>query len=222
MKALKLPFLWIIRMLIPAILFFACAPAATTLHNSGNFSNIRSEIRLTDGSVLKGYASHNAMNGENALRVRVAGQKSEYMIPLSKIDRLYAEEHEFVVKWLNTPKPATRNGMAATTRAMVKRIGMENDPVQVYEYKYPVSNPKSPIDNIMTAWFVSFPGDPDDLPLVEFNSAAYRQKWAKLTARNQDGTAGLEKAPSSVKSLLEEVRKLPAEASGFENFGAAE
>jgi hypothetical protein len=32
----------------------------------------------------------------------------------------------------------------------------------------------------------------------------------------------LEKAPSSVKSLLEEVRKLPAEASGFENFGAAE
>jgi hypothetical protein len=222
MKALPLPFFRTLRALLPVLFFISCAPSATTLHNSGNFSNIRSEIRLTDGTIIKGYASLNALKGENALRVRVTGERTERSIPLAKVDRLYAEEHEFVVKWLKTPVHASQHGKAATTRAMVKRLGMEHDALQVFEYKYPVSNPKSPVNNTMTAWFVSFPGDPDDLPLVELNSQAYKQKWAKLSAAISDNAVVLGKAPSSVKGLLEQAKKIPVEATGFENFGAAE
>lgn len=224
MKASKLSFFSFFPFLLPVLLVLSCVPAATTLHNSGDFSNLRSEIRLTDGSVIRGYASLNALKGEDALRVRVAGERSERTIPLAKVDRLLAEEHEFVVKLLQTPAKARHGGKPSTVRAMVKRLGMEHDPVQVFEYKFPVSNPKSPISNIMTAWFVSFPGDPANLPLCELNSNTYKQKWARLLARNQNNSVVSSKAPSSVKSLSEQVKKLELspEESGSKNFGAAD
>jgi hypothetical protein len=224
MNALKMPLFWVYALPFVLLSAISCVPSATTMHHSGSFSNIRSEILMNDGSVLRGYASMNSMKGEDALRVRVQGEKTERMIPLSAIDKLMAEEHEFVVKWLETPNRAIREGKSAKVRAMVKRLGMEADPVQIFEYKYAVSNPKSPISNTMTAFFVSFPDDPADLPLCELNSAAYKQKWATLLARNENNAVVSTKAPSSVKSLIEQVKKLEIspEEAGMQNFGAAE
>lgn len=217
-----MPFFWKNPIIILVVLASSCVPAATSLHNSGNFSNIRSEIRLTDGSVIRGYASMNALKGDDALRVRVAGERTERTIPLAKVDRLLAEEHEFVVKMLQTPARVNHGSKVSPLRAMVKRLGMEHDALQVFEYKYPVANPKSPISNTATTWYVSFPGDADNLPLVEMNSPAYRQKWAKLSEKYSDKSLVQAKEPSSVKNLLEAVKKIPAEADSHENFGAAE
>lgn len=224
MNALKMPLLWVYALPFVVLSATSCVPSATTMHHSGSFSNIRSEILMNDGSVIRGYASMNAMKGEDALRVRVQGERADRMIPLAKIDRLLAEEHTFVVKWLETPNRAIREGKSAKVRAMVKRLGMEADPVQIFEYKYAVSNPKSPISNTMTAFFVSFPDDPADLPLCELNSAAYKQKWANLLTRNEKNAVVSTKAPSSVKGLIEQVKKLEIspEAGGMQNFGAAE
>jgi len=224
MITLKLPLLWVLALPLIVLQGISCMPSATTMHHSGHFSNIRSEIRMTDGTVIRGYASMNAMKGEQDLRVRIPGERADRTIPLSKIDRLLAEEHEFVVKWLQSPGRTKHQGTPAKVRAMVKRMGMEADVVQLYEYKYGVSNPKSPISNTVTSWYVSFPGEAGDLPLCELNSPLYKQKWAHLITRVENNSVVSAKAPSSVKGLIEQVRKLdfPQEAGGMQNFGAAE
>jgi hypothetical protein len=109
-------------------------------------------------------------------------------------------------------------------RAMVKRMGMEEDMVQLFEYKYAIANPKSPISNTVTTWYVSFPDEAEDLPLSELNSAAYKQKWANLLTKVEQGSVVSAKPPASAKNLMEQVRKLEfaPEAGGMQNFGAAE
>lgn len=207
-KALKLPVLWIVAVPLIMLPGISCMHSATTLHHSGSFSNIRSEIRLTDGTVMRGYASMHSMKGEQDLRFRVPGEREERTFHLSKVDRLLAEEHEFVVKWLLAPNNAMREGRQSRVRAMVKRMGMELDMVQVFEYKYAVSNPKSPISNTMTAWYVSFPYEPENLPLCELNSACYKRKWNELLASNKNLEDAPKKSPTSVKSLLEQVKEI--------------
>ena len=224
MITLRLPLLREFALFLIVVAGISCMPSATSLRHSGSFSNIRSEIIMNDGSILRGYASMNAIKGEEALRVRVQGERHERMIPLSKIDRLVAEEHEFVVKWLQTPTRAAREGKPSKVRAMVRRMGMEADVVQLFEYKYAVSNPKSPISNTMTAWFVSFPNDPETLPLCELNSSAYKKKWADLQSLTDYNSIVSTKAPHSVKGLMEQVRIMNAGPKGdnMQHFGAAE
>lgn len=224
MITLKLPLLWVLALPLIVLQGISCMPSATTMHHSGNFSNIRSEIRMTDGTVIRGYASMNALKGEQDLRVRIPGERADRTIPLSKIDRLLAEEHEFVVKWLQSPGRTKHQGSPLKVRAMVKRMGMEADAVQLFEYKYGVANPKSPISNTVTSWYVSFPGEADDLPLCELNSAAYKKKWSNLLTKVENNAVVSAKAPSSVKGLIEQVRKLEMapETGGMQNFGAAE
>jgi len=162
------------------------------------------------------------VKGDDAVRFKVPGERVERFISLSEITKLKAEEHEFVVKWIETPYKAVKEGKPRKTRAMVKRMGMESDPVQVSEYKYAIRNPKSPIHNYQTACFVSFPNEAPGLALCELASSCYKQKWASIVVADNADKRIPEHAPATVKHLLEAVKKIDLPNSQQQNFGLAE
>lgn len=88
---------------------------------------------------------------------------------------------------------------------------MESDAVQVFEYKYEVRNPKSPIPNLRTTWYVDFPGEDSQKPLTEFATSAYRQKW-DLMVKSADLFMASNRPPNSLKSLMNEVKKIGLES----------
>ncbi|HSK11879.1 MAG TPA: hypothetical protein VK907_01635 [Phnomibacter sp.] len=208
--------------LITCIVAIGCAPAATSLRHGSDLSNVRSEVVLTNGTSFTGYATYRGSYKNNELKVYHPGEKREYSYSLTEVEKLKAEEHEFVVRLLISPEGARRNGAAETTRAMVRRLGMEHDAVQVYEYKYQVKHPKSPLDKWETGWFVEFPGEPAGKPLVQLGSTAYRQKWTSLAMLHNLNQVQLDqKAPASYKELLQEIRKIPEQATEEANANIA-
>jgi hypothetical protein len=219
---MKYPLFVTILILLFFVISSCSPPAATQLKHGGDFSNIRSEIVLNNGETIFGYASLNLVKGDDAVRFKVPGERAERLISLSEITKLKAEEHEFVVKWIETPYNAVKEGKPRKTRAMIKRMGMESDPVQVFEYKYAVRNPKSPIHNFQTTWYVSFPNEAPGLALCELASSCYKQKWATIVEANNGDKRITEHAPASVKHLLEAVKKIDFPNNQQQNFGIAE
>ncbi len=192
------------------LLLSACVTPATHMRHAGEFSNIRSEVFLADGSSFLAYTSYDKNVSKESLTVQLPGEKNERSIPLAHVEKLKMEDHEFVVRWITTPQASQREGKPAHKRTIMKRMGMESDIVQVFEYKYELRNPKSPIPTTHTTWYVAFPGEDSRKPLTELGSADYRKKWNFLV-KDAGFIAVSAKPPHNVKLLLDEVKKIPAE-----------
>jgi hypothetical protein len=195
---------------VAVIIFFislvGCMVPATVLQHGGSFSNIRSEIHLTDGTRMLGYASFNAEGNGGGILHRSLNGKQTALVPLERVDRVYTDEHEFVVRRIETPATARKEGKPAIQKVVLKRLSSEQSPIQVFEYKYTVDNPKSSMPITMTTTYVDFLGKSSQNPLLELNSKAYREQWSVLT----NNLSNIENAaPSSAKKLLEEIKKLP-------------
>ena len=193
-----------------AFTFFqvSCKAPATQLHSGSEFSNIRAELFLIDGTSQIGYTSLNLHSGDEHLTFVEPGKRSEKQIPLSKVEKLKMEDHEFVVKVINAPEAAVREGKSKYSRVILKRLGMEADSLQVFEYKYKVSNPKSPVKNTMTAWYIEFPGVAGNEPLCALGTVCYKQKWNSFVSSRGGNDKLTVNAPQTVKYLLDQVRLL--------------
>lgn len=199
-----------------ALVFFfvlvvsSCSSPATTMRHGNDFSNIRSEVVLNNGNSVLGYATYEGAFDAGQVSLYIPAERKHVKIPLNDIEKMKVEDHEYVVKKLVSPYNARKNGAATITKAMVRRMGMEKDPIQVFEYKYPVKNPKSPLNSLETVWFVSFPGDLPDRPLVQMGSSAYKEKWNELVYGMQQENVMLQKkAPASAKSLIDQIKEIP-------------
>jgi hypothetical protein len=98
---------------------------------------------------------------------------------------------------------------------MVKRVGLQNDFIQVFEYKYGLKNPKSPIKTMHTTWFVGFMGENSNSALAELGTPNFKLRWSKLLENYPDRSLVSSSYPSNVKQLEEAVRL-------FENVKGAE
>lgn len=190
-------------------LLSSCSVSSTQMRHSGDFSKIRSEVFLEDGSSFLAYTSFGVRNGQH-IKVQLPGERHERDIPLHQVKMLKMEDHEFVVRLIQTPMVATRQGRPSQTRAVLKRLGMEADAVQVFEYKFEVNHPKSPLPSLQTAYFVSFLGDPVEHPMNELGSPAYKAKWDALILSTNPDLVSV-RPPQSVKGLLDDVKKLNLE-----------
>jgi hypothetical protein len=195
---------------VAVIIFFisqiGCMVPATMLQHGGSFSNIRSEIHLTDGTRMLGYASFNAEGNGGGILHRSLNGKQTALVPLERVDKVYTDEHEFVVRRIETPAAARKEGKPAIQKVVLKRLSNEQSPIQVFEYKYTVDNPKSSMPVTLTTSYVDFLGKSSQDPLLELNSKSYREQWSILT-NNLNNIEN--SAPSSVKKLLQEIKKFP-------------
>jgi hypothetical protein len=207
MKKLSLNRIFFYSMLY-TLLQVSCKAPSTQMHSGSEFSNIRAELLMVDGTTQTGYTSINLHSGDQHLTFVEPGKRSEKQIPISKVEKLKMEDHEFVVKMIQTPDAAVREGKSKVSRVILKRLGMEADTLQVYEYKYKINNPKSPIKNTMTAWYIEFPGNAQNEPLCTMGTGCYKQKWIAYAKSRQANEKLVSNAPQNVKSLLDQVRFL--------------
>jgi hypothetical protein len=199
-----------IQLSIFVLVFFSCSSPTTSMRHGNDFSNIRSEVILNNGNSVVGYTSYKGMSGPGQVTMYLPAERKEVKFSLSEIERMKVEDHEYLVKMIVSPYNARKNGAGLITKAMVRRLGMEKDPIQVFEYKYEVKNPKSPLHSIETAWFVSFPDDIPDRPLIQMGSQTYKAKWSEFVFDMQQQNVVIEgKAPASPKILLDHIKDIP-------------
>lgn len=192
------------------LLIISCGSAELTQVKHGNdFSNLRSEVVLKNGSKYFGYATlEKGKHGTDKLWVSIPGSRQEKVFSIVEVEKMVAEDQEFVVKQLITPAVMVKEGYPNLTTSMVKRISEPHSLVQVYEYKYGVKNPKSPIKSLHTTWFVSFPDDKAGLPLTEFSSFSFKSKWDKWAGGLAKENGSQVPHPGNIKQLLSAVKQL--------------
>jgi hypothetical protein len=188
------------------------------MQHSGDFSNLRTEITLNNGTRFIGYTTYESGAG-NIMQIYNPANKVTTNISLQEINKLEIEEVAFLVKWIETPVQVRKKGMPAKKMAVLRRLANENPDLQVFEYKYSVKHPKSPLNKTETAIYVQF-GHEDLKPLKQMGTPAFDQQWKESFMRPHHSTESLvvaSKSPKSLKSLL----KLAQSNSAPINDGAA-
>jgi hypothetical protein len=155
-----------------------------------------------------GYATMEKSRFEESVRLRVPGKREEIVLKIHEIDRMLVEDQEYVVMKLEAPKAMVKEGSGKVVTSMVKRVGLQNDFIQVFEYKYGLKNPKSPIKTMHTTWFVGFMNKNPSEVLSELGSPGFREKWS-IFLENQPKLNGLANHfPGSVKQINEIIKNL--------------
>lgn len=202
---------------VAVIIFFisqiGCMVPATMLQHGGSFSNIRSEIHLTDGTRMLGYASFNAEGNGGGILHRSLNGKQTALVPLERVDKVYTDEHEFVVRRIETPAAARKEGKPAIQKVVLKRLSNEQSPIQVFEYKYTVDNPKSSMPVTLTTSYASFEHMDNSAPLAEVGKDTFRQQWQAYQA-GDGNTTDPKSMPANGKALLQYIKKYNVQQPG--------
>jgi hypothetical protein len=195
---------------VAVIIFFishiGCMVPATMLQHAGNFSNIRSEIHLNDGTRMLGYASFNADGYGGGILHRSLNGKQTALVPLEKVNKVYTDEHEFVVRRIETPAAARKEGKPAIQKVVLKRLNNEQSPIQVFEYKYTVDNPKSSMPITLTTSYAFFAHMDNTTPLPEVGKDTFRKQWQAYLA-SEGNTTEARAMPANGKALLQYIKK---------------
>lgn len=195
---------------VAVVIFFisqiGCMVPATMLQHGGSFRNIRSEIHLTDGTRMLGYASFNAEGNGGGILHRSLNGKQSALVPLDRVEKVYTDDHEFVVRRIETPAAARKEGRPAIQKVVMKRLSNEQSPIQVFEYKYTVDNPKSSMPVTLTTSYAAFEGVDIATPLAEVGKESFKQQWQAYQSANSN-EVGQTNIPLSGKALLQYLKK---------------
>lgn len=150
-----------------------CIIPATVLQYGGSFSNIRSEIHLTDGTRMLGYASFNPEGNGGGILHRSLNGKQSALVPLDRVAKVYTHDHEFLVRHIETPAAARKEGKPDIQKVVLKRLNSDQSPIQVFEYKYTLDNPESSLPVRLTTSYAAFEGVDIASPLVEVGKESF-------------------------------------------------
>lgn len=200
---------------LPVILV-CCSVPKTSLHHSSQFSNLRTEITLNSGAKFVGYTTYRA-GIDNVMQVYNPSTRTTTNLSLNEINKLEIEEEAFFIKWIEPPVQSHKHGGSGKKLVVLRQLVTKQPEMYVYEYKYPVKHPKSPVDKIETAFYVQFGQDASG-PLTQFGTSAFTERW-NLNLREQgavsDQSAGISKPPKSLKALLKYSRIIGPDKDDF-------
>lgn len=190
-----------------------CLVPATAIQHGGHFSNLKGMLLLVNGTQLSGYVSYNGTSGLSSLQHRSLDGREKNTFSLDEIDRITTDDHDFVVRRIETPARARKEGKPPVQKVMLRRMSTENAPIQVFEYKYNVDNPKSSMPLTLTTTYAAFIPDDTAEILVEIGKENFKKQWHVYVGKLERKGSDL-KVPDTSKELLDYLKEYqPSESN---------